>query len=573
MSDQYTNDPLLEMFLYETTQNLEQLEQIIMSSEKMSQFSPESINEIFRIMHTIKGSAAMMEFANISTLAHKVEDMFFYIRENNLQKYDCSAISDLILSSVDFFNEQLENIKDGNGSSEEATDLTEKIADVLDTLKQENSDEAPGAKGAKKSKKASKAAPGGAVASDANRFQVKFFFEDDCQMENIRAFSLIYQLNEIADEVTAIPDDTVESEAACQMIRARGLILSITTNKSYEDIKQFFDNTVLMKKYSLSSEDASKPELEKATEQVAEIAQSAAKETADTQNGPKDHNAPVVQSIISVNVDKVDTLMDLIGELVIAESMVTQNPDLADLPLENFKNASRQLHKITNDLQDLAMSIRLVPLKPTFQKMSRIVRDMSKKLDKNVQLKMVGDDTEVDKNIIDHISDPLMHLVRNSLDHGIESAEERKASGKPVVASVTLEAKNDGGEVVVAVTDDGKGLNKEKILKRARENNLLTKPESELTDKEIYSMIFLPGFSTNDNVTEFSGRGVGMDVVLKNIEAVNGRVSVDSMPGIGTRTTIRFPLTLSIIEGMSIRVGSAKYAVPITSIRESFKPQ
>ncbi|MDP4292546.1 MAG: chemotaxis protein CheA, partial [Bacteroidota bacterium] len=332
-------------------------------------------------------------------------------------------------------------------------------------------------------------------------------------------------------------------------------------------------NTVLMKKYILSSEDASKPELEKETEKVTEIAQSAAKETADVQNAPKDHNAPVVQSIISVNVDKVDTLMDLIGELVIAESMVTQNPDLADLPLENFKNASRQLHKITNDLQDLAMSIRLVPLKPTFQKMSRIVRDMSKKLDKNVQLKMVGDDTEVDKNIIDHISDPLMHLVRNSLDHGIESAEERKASGKPVVASVTLEAKNDGGEVVVAVTDDGKGLNKEKILKRARENNLLTKPESELTDKEIYSMIFLPGFSTNDNVTEFSGRGVGMDVVLKNIEAVNGRVSVDSMPGIGTRTTIRFPLTLSIIEGMSIRVGSAKYAVPITSIRESFKPQ
>jgi len=288
-------------------------------------------------------------------------------------------------------------------------------------------------------------------------------------------------------------------------------------------------------------------------------------------NGKEQSKNAGKQSVISVNIAKLDRLMDLMGELVIAEAMVTQNPDLKGLELNNFNKAARQLNKITSELQDIVMSIRMVPLAMTFQKMNRIVRDMSKKLDKLVELEIIGEDTEVDKNIIERISDPLIHLIRNSIDHGIEKVDERVANGKPPTGKLVLEAKNAGGDVWIIVKDDGRGLNKEKILERARANGLLFKPESELTDREIYSFIFLPGFSTKESVTEFSGRGVGMDIVMKNIEMIGGSVHVDSTPGEGTTFSIRFPLTLAIIDGMIIAVGNNKYTIPTVAILESFR--
>jgi two-component system chemotaxis sensor kinase CheA len=277
------------------------------------------------------------------------------------------------------------------------------------------------------------------------------------------------------------------------------------------------------------------------------------------------------QSIISVNIHKLDKLMDLVGELVISEAMVLQNPDLNELVLDNFQKSARQLQKITGELQDTVMSIRMVSLSTTFQRMNRIVRDTSKKLGKEVRLEIIGEETEVDKNIIDHISDPLMHLIRNSIDHGIETSEERKAKGKPEFGTITLEAKNTGGDVLIIVQDDGKGLNREKILSKARENGLVKKSERELTDKEVFSYILLAGFSTKDKVTEFSGRGVGMDVVIKNIDTIGGTVSVDSIEGEGTTITLKMPLTLAIINSMTIRTGKSFFSVPIVSIRESFR--
>lgn len=261
------------------------------------------------------------------------------------------------------------------------------------------------------------------------------------------------------------------------------------------------------------------------------------------------------------------------GEMVIAEDMVIQNPDLKGMELENFQKAARQLQKITSEIQDIVMSIRMVPLSATFLKMHRIVRDMSKKLGKEVELKIIGEETEVDKNVIEHISDPIMHLVRNAIDHGIETPEDRLAKNKPETGIITLEAKNAGNDVLIIIKDDGRGLNKEKILQKARKNGLLFKDEEELPDKEIYNMIFLPGFSTKENVTEFSGRGVGMDVVVKNIETIGGSVSVDSTPDKGSTVTLKIPLTLAIIDGMNIRVGSSFYTIPTISIRESFRPK
>jgi len=264
--------------------------------------------------------------------------------------------------------------------------------------------------------------------------------------------------------------------------------------------------------------------------------------------------------------------MDLVGEMVIAEAMVVQNPDLNGLVLNNFQKAARQLHKITGEMQDMVMAIRMVPVATTFQKMHRIVRDMSKKLGKEVQLRLLGEETEVDKNIIEHISDPLMHLIRNSIDHGIEAPEDRLANGKPKAGMITLEARNAGSDVLIIVRDDGKGLNRDKILRRAKENGLLNKPENEMSDREIFNLIFLPGFSTKDSISEYSGRGVGMDVVTKNIEAVGGSVSADSTDGVGTTVTMKIPLTLAIIDGMNVKVGNSCYTIPTVSIKESFRP-
>ncbi|MDR2899234.1 MAG: chemotaxis protein CheA, partial [Clostridiales bacterium] len=228
-------------------------------------------------------------------------------------------------------------------------------------------------------------------------------------------------------------------------------------------------------------------------------------------------------------------------------------------------------HKIINDVQDTVMSMRMVPLSPTFYKMNRIVRDMCKNLGKEVNFEVVGEDTEVDKNIIEHISDPLMHIIRNSVDHGIELPKERLNTGKPEKGTVDLEAKNSGGDDLIIVKDNGKGLDRERIMDKAMRNGLLVKPEDEYTDKEVYNFILLPGFSTNEAVTEYSGRGVGMDVVTSNIEAVGGTVIVDSTPGEGSTFTLKIPLTLAIIEGMIIKIGGTKYTIPIISIERSFK--
>ena len=268
----------------------------------------------------------------------------------------------------------------------------------------------------------------------------------------------------------------------------------------------------------------------------------------------------------------MDTLLELVGEIVITEAMVTSNPDLNGLKLDNFQKSARQLRKLNEELQDAVMSIRMVPLSGAFNKMTRIVRDMKVKLNKDVDLIFEGEETEVDKSIIDQLNDPLMHMVRNSMDHGIEeNVEDRIAAGKSPKGKITLSARNASGEVIIVVADDGAGIDKDKVLAKAERNGLLTKPVNEYSEKEILNMIMLPGFSTNESVTEFSGRGVGMDVVLKNIEKIGGSVSVESKFGKGTSFIIKIPLTLSIVEGMEISVGDSIFSIPINSIRESFK--
>ena len=286
-------------------------------------------------------------------------------------------------------------------------------------------------------------------------------------------------------------------------------------------------------------------------------------------------NAPVKQSLISVNLMKLDSLVNIVGEIVITESMVTSSPELEQLnrdSYDNFMKSARQLRKLTDELQDIAMSLRMVPISGVFQKMNRIVRDMKQKLNKDVRLTLVGEDTEVDKTIVDSIQDPIMHMVRNSMDHGIEdTAAERIAAGKNPQGEIILSASHTSNEVIISIADDGKGMNPDKLLKKAAEKGILVKPESEYTKKEALGLIMLPGFSTNQTVTEFSGRGVGMDVVKKNVESVGGSISLSSEEGEGTTFTIKIPLTLSIMDGMKVTVGSSIFTIPIANIRQSFK--
>ena len=289
---------------------------------------------------------------------------------------------------------------------------------------------------------------------------------------------------------------------------------------------------------------------------------SAPKENANAQHANK-------QSLISVNLSKLDALNALVGEIVITESMVTSSPEIQGLKLDSFLKSTRQLRKLTDDLQDISMSLRMVSISGTFQKMNRIVRDMKKALNKDVRLTIIGEDTEIDKAIVDSIGDPIMHIVRNSMDHGIEiTKEERIAAGKDPQGEIILSASHTGSEVVITIQDDGQGMDPEKILAKARRNGLLTKPESEYSKKEILGMLMLPGFSTNEEVTEFSGRGVGMDVVKKNVESVGGTISITSEVGQGSCTTLKIPLTMAIVDGMELRVGKSIFKIGRASCRE-----
>ena len=586
MTDQYTNEPMLDMFIFETSQLLEQLEECILSSEKTSSYTESSINEIFRIMHTIKGSSAMMLFNNISTLAHSIEDLFYYIREAKPEIVDTSSLSDLVLEGIDFIKVEVEKIKNGNDLDGDPSGLINSIQEFLSDLKQKNNYDLP----VKSDEKTDTEKQQFYIKRDKlkekdynNTFKAIIYFEDDCEMFDIHAFTVLHNLKDIAHVILHIPEDIIDNENAEDAIKTNGFKIYLKTDYTNEDTYDFLMKIVSVKDVELVQLDEDDEELIQLIDnqnQDQDIEQDNVKvpvivqenDKVESENKNKDtHVSSTQQSFISVNVAKLDKLMDLVGEMVIAEAMVIQNPDIQGLELENFHKASRQLSKITDEIQDIVMSIRMVPLSTTFHKMHRIVRDMSKKLGKEVQLIIAGEDTEVDKNVIEHISDPLMHLVRNAIDHGIEDAEERLNKGKPKTGTINLEAGNEGSDVVITVRDDGKGLNKEKILKKARENNMLFKNEADMTDKEIFNLILLPGFSTKDKITEYSGRGVGMDVVVRNIEAVGGSISIDSVPDAGTTVTLRIPLTLAIIDGMNLRVGKSCFTFPTISIKESFR--
>ncbi|MEW6426784.1 MAG: chemotaxis protein CheA [Thermodesulfobacteriota bacterium] len=275
---------------------------------------------------------------------------------------------------------------------------------------------------------------------------------------------------------------------------------------------------------------------------------------------------------IKVNVEKLDALVNAVGELVIMQSLVQENPHIRKIVDPKLVRDFSQLGRLTSELQKTAMSMRMVPIRQTFQKMIRLVRDLSKKSGKVVDLIMEGEETEIDRNMVDSIYDPLVHMIRNSVDHGVQKPEERERLGKPRAGTVALRAYQKGGNMVIEIEDDGNGLNTEKIRSKAIERGLI-QPEDNLSDHDLNNLIFLPGFSTADKITDVSGRGVGMDVVKKAVEKLRGKVEVVSQPGRGSQFIIKLPLTLAIIDGIIVRIGSERYIIPTIAIKESLKPE
>ncbi len=566
-------EPMLEVFIYESTSLLEQLDEILLDAEKSKSFSEDNINEIFRTMHTIKGSSAMMEFTGISTLAHAVEDVFFILREDPSRMGNVNeALFDLVFQASDFLKTEIESVQNSGEANKDPSAMIAELKRLAAIMK----GEAP-AGGAPAPAAAAESAAPLPANSDPEMVRIRVHFEDGCQMENIRAFMLISQLKELCDKLESIPANPESDSSCCSEIIKNGLLLCLKPAGSLDDVIQSIENAVNIKTYEVIEDTPQSAPAQEAQAAPAGSGEPSPAKPAAVPASPA-ASAPaatgtgkVKQSLVSVNQSKLDQLMDLVGEIVTSESMVVGNPELRGLKLDNFHKSARELRKLTDELQDVVMSIRMVPLSGVFQRMNRIVRDMCKKLDKDVDLITEGGDTEVDKTINEAIGDPFMHMIRNSMDHGIELPEERLQKGKPAKGRITLAAKNIGGEIVITISDDGQGLDTDVLMKKARANGLLTKPESEYTDKEIFGFIMLPGFSTNKEVTEFSGRGVGMDVVRQNLEKVGGTLSIDSKRGEGTTFTIKIPLTLAIVDGMELAVGSSVFTLPITSIKQSFK--
>lgn len=597
------NEPMIDLYIQETNQLLDRLEQIIIECEKNGNLK-EHINEIFRIMHTIKGNSMMMMYDGIAELAHCAEDIFDYYRQHMDIEMEMTILTDLMLEIMDFDKNQIVQIEAGENCDPAPEMLIESLKEMLESVKfMSSSEDLVGGSGEGKS---TSEGPQGNSQQDSetqdakffippvgdnskgqgknqsNSFKIKINFQDGCEMENIRAFTIQHHFKNFCDALGTYPMNVVDDDRATDLIRKNGFHMVLKTDKTFEEMEHEVQSSAFVTEYDvkeISQEDydqyllefqgggrkeaVSKPVVKEVDKELAE-----GPEKGKVNQGASSVNS--TQTHINVDVSKIDLLMDLIGELVVSEAMVTRNPDLNGFTSESFEKAVRQHRMILNELQDLVMSVRMVPLSLTFQKMNRIVRDMSKKIDKKVELTILGESTEVDKNIIEHIGDPLMHIIRNSVDHGIEDTEARRMSGKSEVGHVTLEAKHSGGEVWIVIEDDGKGLDRKQILKKAEEKSMLTKAPSDMSDNEVYQLLFAPGFSTKEAITEFSGRGVGLDVVSKNITELGGTIQIDSVLGKGTVFTIKIPLTLAIVEGMMMRVGSNLLAVPIVNVQESF---
>ncbi len=596
-------DSMVEFYVHENMQLLEQLEEILLAGQTdTGKLEKKEIEEIFRAMHTIKGSSAMMGYDSLTKLTHSIEDVFDEIRNGReLSSSKWEEVVDVVLAIIDFLKEEISNVQEGLLPEASIDELHERAVGLLNENEDNNENKLLELELPQECENAESTQTIG-----EKHFCIKVLFESGCGMEGIRAFGVMTMLGNLCSIIKTIPEDlNVECD---DVIIKDGFTIDVKTNEdkcklekciqetmsleSFE-IMEITEETELQNVFDVVNLNDNQNTIDDEIEIINEALKKDIKEEFVQSNASnkindeveiinkalkKDIKEEVAQSqksnknsYLTVNIDKVDTLMNLVGEIVTTESMVEKQSQLENFDADNFEKQTRRLHQLTNELQDVVMSIRMVPISSTFTKMQRVVRDMSKKTGKLVDLTLIGEQTEVDKNILENISDPLMHMIRNSMDHGIETPAERKETSKPEKATITLEAKNTGGDVVIIIKDDGRGLNKEAIVKKAIEKGITSKSIEEISDKEAYNFILAPGFSTKEAVSEYSGRGVGMDVVYTNIRKLRGSINIDSEKGKGTMIVLRIPLTLAIVDGMKVQIGDEIYIIPSLNIKEVFR--
>jgi len=574
MDNQY-----MDMFLDESHEHLQSLnEGLLRLEENMEEI--DAVNDIFRNAHTLKGMSATMGFAKIAELTHEMEDVLDLVRKSQLKLNE--DIMDTLFKCLDSLEQMVDSV--GNGEAEDVVDVSDLVAKLSSISKGTPAPAADGAAAA-----APVAAPsGGDAAAGANLdlddidldvmkkakeagmnlFHIKVTLMETCVLKAARSVMVMHALDEVGDVLKSVPPaEDLEQEKF-----ERSFDVLIATSGDAEAMQNAVDTVSEIEDIAVTAVDPDKVEKEAAPAPAA--APAAAAPAAKAAPAPKKEAgkpaaAPAKKQhqsqSVRVDIEKLDTLMNLMGELVINKvrlEQIGQTHRLSDL-METLE----QMDRVTGDLQNIVMKVRMVPVSAVFNRFPRMVRDVSKELGKDINLTIEGEETELDRTVIDEIGDPIMHLLRNSLDHGVESPDKREAKGKPRTGEVGLIARHEGNNVVIMITDDGAGIDADKIRRKAVEKGMISQSEADsLDDADAVRLIFLPGFSTAEQITDISGRGVGMDVVRSKIEALSGHVDVETHIDEGSVFKIKLPLTLAIIQAMLVRVQEEMYAIPLTSI-------
>lgn len=550
----------LATFYEESFEGLEIMESELLNLD-VGAADNETINTIFRAAHSIKGGSGTFGLTAVSDFTHVMETLLDEMRDGRRQV--TQAAVNILLASVDVLREMLTALRDGADVDVQRVAETKQQLDSL--------------LGAEVEIKTAQA--GSSEQANVGAFKLwSIEFRPHLDMlrtgnDPVRMFRELNELGELSAEVNLsdLPDwESLQPEESHLSWR-----LTLESDKDEAAIREVFewvddecDLKISQAAGLFGAPQAEMPAVAPPTQVTAAVTSEAPVATKGQRKATTSGDTS-----IRVSIDKVDELINMVGELVITQSMLSQYGEAEEIDtagIEKLRDGLAQLERNTRELQEGVMRIRMLPISFAFQRFPRLVHDLSSKLEKNIQLKMSGEQTELDKTVMEKIGDPLVHLVRNSLDHGIEKPGVRREKGKPEQGTVHLNAFHQGGNIVIEIIDDGAGLNKEKIVQKAIERGLLAEGES-ISDEQAHDMIFHPGFSTADVVSDVSGRGVGMDVVRKNIRSLGGTVEVSSKPDIGSTFTIRLPLTLAILDGQLVKVGAQTYIIPLISIIESLQ--
>jgi two-component system, chemotaxis family, sensor kinase CheA len=561
-----------EAFYEESFEAIAQMEEALLRLD-VGTPDPELINTIFRVAHSIKGGAATFGFGQIASFTHTLETLLDELRGQRMKV--TSALSDLLLRSVDVMREML------RAQQGRQTVDAQRVADLQFDLELTVVQKGGGVDAAAPA--AARPAPPPADVMRGTLYQISFRPFLHLLARGNDPLRMFRELRDLGDlqvtvDVSALPDFDEFDPENCYL----SWTLRLRTEAARQSIVEVFDwaeGDCELKVTAIEAEPAASAAVQQAVPQPSVAAAAPERTTAaahaeDAEARPAKSSDAVKgsdASSIRVSTEKIDDLMNSVGELVITQSMLGQFGALLDGALgERLRSGLAQLERNVRELQESVMRVRMVPISFVFSRFPRMVRDLSQRLGKQVEIRMTGGETELDKTVLEKIGDPLVHLVRNSIDHGIESPEQRQASGKDSRGTVHLHAYHRGSSITVEVSDDGGGLKRERILAKARERGLIGADE-QLSDEEVSNLIFLAGFSTHDQATDVSGRGVGMDVVKRNVDELGGSIEVHSDPGKGSRFTITLPLTLAIVDGQTVAVGDESYIVPLTAIVESLQ--